>query len=178
MAIFPAQFFVRDNVRVRSREDYTSRPLVEKSLGHPKGVYLGFIPTAGATDVTLAVDPVRSVSVVKLHSDSDPGGMDIVYTDPVVLDFSGALPSEFPAYIVATATYDRAGLTSAQISARVVPITTGELLYTVGGSAEVVDLASKVKSGAHIALKNSINEMMGSEEKYDLPCSSQSGGSC
>jgi AhpD family alkylhydroperoxidase len=43
---------------------------------------------------------------------------------------------------------------------------------------EVVDIASKVKSGAHIALKNSIHDMMGSEEKYDLPCSAQSGGSC
>ena len=43
---------------------------------------------------------------------------------------------------------------------------------------EVVGLASKVKNGAHIALKNSINDMMGSEETYDLPCSSQSGGSC
>jgi len=43
---------------------------------------------------------------------------------------------------------------------------------------EVVDLASKVKNGAHIALKNSIHDMMGSEEKCDLPCSAQSGGSC
>ncbi len=43
---------------------------------------------------------------------------------------------------------------------------------------QVVDLASKVKNGAHIALKNSINDMMGSEERLDLPCSAQSGGSC
>lgn len=43
---------------------------------------------------------------------------------------------------------------------------------------EVVDLATKVKNGAHIALKNSIQDMMGSDEKYDLPCSAQSGGSC
>ena len=43
---------------------------------------------------------------------------------------------------------------------------------------QVVDLASKVKNGAHIALKNSINDMMGSEERSDLPCSAQSGGPC
>ena len=43
---------------------------------------------------------------------------------------------------------------------------------------QVVDLASKVKNGAHIALKNSINDMMGIEEKYDLPCSAQASGSC
>jgi hypothetical protein len=43
---------------------------------------------------------------------------------------------------------------------------------------EVVDLASKVKNGAHIALKNSIHDMMGLRKKYDLPCSAQSDGSC
>ena len=43
---------------------------------------------------------------------------------------------------------------------------------------QVVDLASKVKNGAHIALKNSINDVMGIEEKCDLPCSAQAGGSC
>jgi alkylhydroperoxidase/carboxymuconolactone decarboxylase family protein YurZ len=43
---------------------------------------------------------------------------------------------------------------------------------------QVVDLASKVKNGAHIALKNSINDMMGLKEQYDLPCSAQSDCSC
>ena len=43
---------------------------------------------------------------------------------------------------------------------------------------QVVDLASKVKNGAHIALKNSINDMMGIKEHYDLPCSAQSDCSC
>jgi alkylhydroperoxidase/carboxymuconolactone decarboxylase family protein YurZ len=43
---------------------------------------------------------------------------------------------------------------------------------------QVVELASKVKNGAHIALKNSINDMMGLKEQYDLPCSAQSDCSC
>ena len=43
---------------------------------------------------------------------------------------------------------------------------------------EVVALASKVKQGAHLALKNSINDIMGLEEKYDLPCSRQQSSSC
>ena len=43
---------------------------------------------------------------------------------------------------------------------------------------QVVDLASKVKNGAHIALKNSINDIMDIEEKSDLPCCAQAGGSC
>jgi alkylhydroperoxidase/carboxymuconolactone decarboxylase family protein YurZ len=33
-----------------------------------------------------------------------------------------------------------------------------------------VDLASQVKKGAHMALKNRIDQLMGGEKKYDLPC--------
>ena len=36
-----------------------------------------------------------------------------------------------------------------------------------------VDLGSKVKQGAHLTLKNSINEMVGLDEQHDLPCGSQ-----
>lgn len=43
---------------------------------------------------------------------------------------------------------------------------------------EAVNLASKVKQGAHIALKNSINEVMGLEEAYEEPCSRQSQSPC
>ena len=42
---------------------------------------------------------------------------------------------------------------------------------------QVVDLATKVKQGAHVALKNSIHDIMGLEEKSDLPCSSQASNS-
>jgi ferritin-like protein len=60
-----------------------------------------------------------------------------------------------------------------------------EYLYCEAGVAgltqeeiqEVVALASKVKQGAHVALKSSIHDIMGLEEKYDLPCSSQASGS-
>ena len=38
---------------------------------------------------------------------------------------------------------------------------------------QAVNLASKVKNGAHIALKNSMNDIMGLEEQYDMPCSGQ-----
>lgn len=60
-----------------------------------------------------------------------------------------------------------------------------EYLYCEAGVAgltqeeiqEVVALATKVKHGAHVALKNSIHDIMGLEAKYDLPCSSQANGS-
>jgi len=61
-----------------------------------------------------------------------------------------------------------------------------EYLYCEAGVAgltqeeiqEAVNLASKVRQGAHIALKNSINEVMGLEEAYEEPCSRQSQTSC
>jgi alkylhydroperoxidase/carboxymuconolactone decarboxylase family protein YurZ len=43
---------------------------------------------------------------------------------------------------------------------------------------EAVNLASKVKQGAHIALKNTINEVMGLEEAYEEPCRRQSQSPC
>jgi len=60
-----------------------------------------------------------------------------------------------------------------------------EYLFCEAEAAEVpreeiqaaVDLASKVKNGAHIALKNSMNDIMGLEEQYNMPCSEQSKSS-
>ena len=36
---------------------------------------------------------------------------------------------------------------------------------------EGVDRASKVMKGAHLALKNSMNDIMGLEEQHDMGCS-------
>jgi alkylhydroperoxidase/carboxymuconolactone decarboxylase family protein YurZ len=43
---------------------------------------------------------------------------------------------------------------------------------------EAVDLASQVKKGAHLAIKNRINEIMGREREFDLPCNQPGGSSC
>jgi alkylhydroperoxidase/carboxymuconolactone decarboxylase family protein YurZ len=40
------------------------------------------------------------------------------------------------------------------------------------------DIAGLVKKGAHIALTNSINELMDIDESYDLPCSQATKESC
>jgi len=40
------------------------------------------------------------------------------------------------------------------------------------------DIAGLVKKGAHIALTNSINELIGIEETYDLPCDQTANTSC
>jgi alkylhydroperoxidase/carboxymuconolactone decarboxylase family protein YurZ len=43
---------------------------------------------------------------------------------------------------------------------------------------EAVDLASQVKKGAHLAIRNRINDAMGRKKEYDLPCDRQTSGSC
>ena len=44
---------------------------------------------------------------------------------------------------------------------------------------EAVDLASQVKKGAHMAIKNCINGLMGEEKEYALPCGDrQASKSC
>ncbi|OGP75310.1 MAG: hypothetical protein A2V86_14200 [Deltaproteobacteria bacterium RBG_16_49_23] len=41
-----------------------------------------------------------------------------------------------------------------------------------------VDLAGQVKKGAHMALKNRIDQLMGGEKKYDLPCDKKQTSCC
>ncbi len=43
---------------------------------------------------------------------------------------------------------------------------------------QAVDLASQVKNGAHIALKDSMNDIMGLNAQYDMACREQSTSSC
>jgi len=40
------------------------------------------------------------------------------------------------------------------------------------------DIAGKVKKGAHMALANSVDELIGSKEPYDLPCEQVANQSC
>ena len=40
------------------------------------------------------------------------------------------------------------------------------------------DIAGLVKKGAHIALTNSINELIGIKETHDLPCDQTANKSC
>ena len=40
------------------------------------------------------------------------------------------------------------------------------------------DIGGQVKKGAHIALTNSINELIGTEETQDLPCNPTANESC
>ncbi len=55
--------------------------------------------------------------------------------------------------------------------AKVARLTTDEI-------EEAVDLASQVKKGAHMAIRNCINGLMGEEKEYALPCDKQANKSC
>ena len=43
---------------------------------------------------------------------------------------------------------------------------------------EATDLASQVKKGAHMALRNSISNLMGREKEYSVPCERPVSKSC
>ena len=43
---------------------------------------------------------------------------------------------------------------------------------------EAVNLSGQVKKGAHLAVKNGINDVMGQEKEYALPCDRQTNSSC
>jgi AhpD family alkylhydroperoxidase len=43
---------------------------------------------------------------------------------------------------------------------------------------EAVDLASQVKKGAHMAIRNTISGIMSQKPPYDLPCSGPSNRAC
>ncbi len=43
---------------------------------------------------------------------------------------------------------------------------------------EAADLASQVKKGAHLALRNTISTLMDRGKEYTLPCDTQTGNRC
>ena len=49
---------------------------------------------------------------------------------------------------------------------------------TVDEIRKASDLAAQVKKGAHFALQNSMNEILGVDRQYDLPCGPSSKESC
>jgi len=56
-----------------------------------------------------------------------------------------------------------------------VTISSGISIAEIEWAAEI---AAQVKKGAHIALKNCMNEIIGKEETHDLPCSKTENKSC
>jgi alkylhydroperoxidase/carboxymuconolactone decarboxylase family protein YurZ len=49
---------------------------------------------------------------------------------------------------------------------------------TIAEIKRASDIAGQVKKGAHFALTNSVNELIGVEETHDLPCGQAAKKSC
>jgi hypothetical protein len=61
MTLGPTEVLTKDNVKVRWGERYTSDALNKKFLGIPRGIYLGFVPSASGLVLTL--NPDRAVTL-------------------------------------------------------------------------------------------------------------------
>jgi alkylhydroperoxidase/carboxymuconolactone decarboxylase family protein YurZ len=55
---------------------------------------------------------------------------------------------------------------------------TGALGISAEEIQETVDIASQVKKGAHMAIKNSINSLMGQKKQYAMPCEKERTSCC
>ena len=148
MANFPQHYFTQENTLIRTgrrgeREDYASKPLGRKSEGAVKGIYTGLIPSALGSVLTLSPDPTEGVSAIRVPSYADPSAMDIITTDPIVVDFAAAMASELlpdGALVFMRATYNEGAPTTGQIV--VETKTRTDTVFTVGGAPETFDLAT------------------------------------
>jgi len=140
MAVFPLQVFTGQTATVGYDEDYKSSPLGIRYSGQPKGAYVGFNPSVIGTVLTLAINPTFGYSLVKVDSDVNPGGMDIIVTGNVTLDFVGQPDIDFPMNVMARVQYydDGSVPTTGEIFSRSVSVgvsDTETLLCVVDGPA-------------------------------------------
>lgn len=113
MATFPTAVFTKERVKIRWRERYTSEALNRKFLGIPRGVYIGFSPSAAGDILTLAPDATEGHSNARVISSTALAMLDLVAEDPIDLDFTGHVA--FPVYVVLKASYQVGVESSAQI---------------------------------------------------------------
>ena len=98
-SVGPSYTFSPQEVKIRYGEKYLSEASNRKFLGIPRGVYLGFTPNFNGNVLTLAIDPTYGVSFARLTSSIDPlSSVDVISTEPVMLDFTGHVV--FPVNVV------------------------------------------------------------------------------
>jgi hypothetical protein len=140
MAVFPLQVFTQDDVQTGFDEAYKSSPLGIRHAGQPKGAYVGFSPSVVGPVLTLAIDPTFGYSLVKVGSDVDPSGMDVIATSDVTLDFTGQPDIDFPMNVMVRAQYIADGTvpTSAEVFTRSATVSVSDteaLVCVVDGPA-------------------------------------------
>jgi len=148
MAKFPQQYFTKDNVLVRTgpsggRERYASQPFARKFIGPPKGVYHGFTPSAIGSVLTLTPSIAEGVSLAKLHSSTDPAGLDVTAPAPITIDYSTALLADFQpdgVQVILKASFIVGQTSTARIVSRTQ--TSVATVATIGVSPTTLDLST------------------------------------
>lgn len=157
MAIFPVEVFTSGNALVGFTDEYRSAPLAQAFAGQPKGVYRGFIPsvTPPSPFLTLGVDPGEGFSLIKLPSQGDPAGLDLIATSPILLDFTGQPPGDFPIHVVARANYTDDPSTP----------TTGEIITRPAAAVAFNEVLICVIDGPVLTLSVAFNASLGERDE-------------
>ena len=154
MSVFPRKVLTKESVLVHTgprglRQRYDSPSLSKKSLGHVKGVYVGFVPSAVGGVLTLSPDLAEGHSTLKVPSRLDHGGVDLIVTTAIAIDFSASLPSELlpdGVNVKARAFYSETGQATAQIVTET--RTVNPIVHTVGPAPAALDLSTLAPLGA------------------------------
>jgi hypothetical protein len=154
MSVYPRRALTEENVLVHTgprglRQRYDSPSLSKKSLGHVKGVYVGFVPSAAGSVLTLSPDPVEGHSTLKVPSRLDHAGVDLIVTTPIAIDFVASLAGELlpdGVNVKAQALYSETGQATAQIVTET--RTVNPIVHTVAASPAALDLTTLAPLGA------------------------------
>jgi hypothetical protein len=161
VAVFPLQYVTKPNSPVAYNDRYATAPLGRKFAGQPKGVYVGFEPSVAGSILTLSPDPAHGYSLVKVPSQDDPSGMDIVLDTAITLNFVGQPALDFPVLVIARASYynNDSQPTEASLITRSGPassVTDDEVLVCIvdgpAGSISVVNDPALSEQDAPLAL--------------------------
>lgn len=118
---FPSVSLSNEYVKVRFFEESAADAVNKRWIGMPRGVYLGFVPTALPSSRTLSldVDPDHNFSLLKVPSSVDRVMVDVFTNASVTLDFTGH--NVWPVYVLATTTYQDRVPTQGKIFTRASP---------------------------------------------------------
>jgi hypothetical protein len=118
---FPFLTLSNEFVKVRFVETDVPYALNQRWIGMPRGVYLGFIPSAasGSRIVSFAPDATQNFSLLRVPSRDLRVMVDIFYADTLTLDFTAH--NVWPVYVLATASYQKTQPTHGKIFTRATP---------------------------------------------------------
>lgn len=156
MAVFPQKYFTKTDTAVRTgpfglKAEYKAKSINQAFCGQPKGPYLGFLPSALGSILTLAVGP-EGFSIAKFDSQADKAGLDVKVNSSVALDFLTTPPGDFlpdGIQVILRGNFTDDQATTAEIITR--PKTATQTVFTVGVTPAPLDLSTITGLGAIVA---------------------------